>query len=107
MKKSVIATSIIASALFLSGCGETLGSMMLKSGMMPDMKIVTNKKVIKKRLEQIERDTIQSTSLKPVSPEDVMVFGKTPNFCKEVGWIMVKDPNGFNRMEKKKIGKNL
>jgi protein involved in sex pheromone biosynthesis len=48
MKKLVVATSIIASVLFLSGCGETLGKMMLKTGMTPDMKIVTDKKIVKK-----------------------------------------------------------
>jgi len=104
MKTLIKIILVISSFLFLAGCGETLANMMVKTGMTPDMKIVTDKKIIKKRLELIERDTIKSTTLKSISPKDVIVFTKTPNFCKEIGWIIVKDPKGFNRTEKKKIG---
>ena len=106
MKKYFLIGGMIGTTLLFTGCAQTLGKMLVKTGMTPDMKIVNNKKIVKKRLNEIAGDSVEYTKLKPISPDDVFVFNEssTPPYCKDVGWIIVKDSDGFNKIVEKKIG---
>jgi len=97
MKKRLIGVGLVASLLLLTGCGETLGKLMMKTGMTPDMKIVSDQKKVDKRIKNIYSHTIISTKLKPISKDKVVVFRETntPKYCKEMGWILIDDPKAF------------